>query len=71
MNGMIVGVLQIELGVGDALLYKGAELPHWRDPLGDGNWLQLFVHYVDAAGSHARERYDRRRSLGPVVQGST
>lgn len=63
--------VSIELGVGDALLYKGAKLPHWRDPLSDGNWLQLFVHYVDAMGSHAQEKYDRRRSLGPVAQGST
>ncbi len=34
--------------VGDALLYRGTELPHFRDPLPDGrSSTSLFFHYVD------------------------
>ncbi|MGJ4729260.1 DUF6817 domain-containing protein [Luteimonas sp. SDU101] len=58
----------VDLAVGDVLLYRGTKLPHWRNPLPDGNWLQLFLHYVDADGAYAAERFDRRQSLGPVVK---
>jgi hypothetical protein len=55
----------IELKVGDALLFEGAKLPHWREPLSDGSWLQLFMHYVDANGPHAAQKFDGRRNVGP------
>lgn len=58
-------VERIELAVGDALLFQGADLPHWREPLAEGNWLQLFLHYVDVDGPQAGHRFDGRRHTGP------
>ncbi|WP_160170372.1 hypothetical protein [Xanthomonas cassavae] len=53
------------LDVGDMLLYRGIEVPHWREPLEEGYWLQLFVHYVDASGPYAKRAFDERNSIGP------
>jgi hypothetical protein len=34
--------------IGDALLYRGREIAHFRDPLPEGRTsIQLFFHYVD------------------------
>lgn len=60
--------LCVELGVGDALFYRGCELEHWREPLiaSDGSYLvQLFVHYLDKNGPYYPEfAYDRRPGIG-------
>jgi hypothetical protein len=33
--------------IGDALLYRGCQLPHWRDPLPEGHTsTSIFFHYV-------------------------
>lgn len=49
---------------GDALLYRGTEALHWRDPF-PGRWhLQLFLHYVAADGPHRQEVLDGRSALG-------
>ena len=47
------GVVAADLGIGDAILYRGRELLHYRDPLPDGHQSSsLFFHYVreDFAG---------------------
>lgn len=61
-------VRSIDLAVGDGLLFQGTELPHWREPLEQGHWLQLFLHYVDADGPQAGHRFDGRRSAGPCTR---
>ncbi len=49
---------------GDAILYKGHELVHWRRPLKGKFQLQLFLHYVDANGQFAEQHaYDKRTRL--------
>jgi hypothetical protein len=36
-------------GIGDGLLYRGRELPHWRDRLPEGHMsTSIFFHYVPA-----------------------
>lgn len=55
---------------GDALLYSGCELWHWREPL-DADWrVQLFLHYVRRDGPYAEWELDKRGKLGdpPVVK---
>lgn len=55
---------QINMNVGDAVVYKGCELYHWREKYIEGQWqAQVFLHYVDANGPHAQEKYDRRNKL--------
>ena len=52
------------MNVGDAVVYKGCELYHWREKYIEGQWqAQVFLHYVDANGPHAQEKYDRRNKL--------
>lgn len=56
----------VDLKPGDLLAYRGAEVPHWREPLERGVWVQVFLHYVDANGPFTDYALDRRERLGPV-----
>ena len=59
----------VDLVPGDALVYSGMELWHWREPL-EADWrVQLFLHYVRRDGPNAEWRFDKRAKLGdpPVV----
>jgi hypothetical protein len=49
---------------GDVLLYRGMDMTHWRDAYTGTRLFQVFVHYVDANGPHAGEKFDGRASLG-------
>lgn len=49
---------------GDALIYKGDILPHWRNTYGGQRQLQAFLHYVDKFGKHRDYKYDHRPCLG-------
>jgi hypothetical protein len=55
---------------GDALLYKGIELPHWREPFTGENSAQVFLHYVNQDGQNKEWKYDKRASLStsPVAK---
>ena len=56
---------KIDMQVGDAVLYRGMEVEHWREKYTEGQWqAQVFLHYVDADGPHADQKYDGRESLG-------
>lgn len=72
-NGEVSAIL---MNPGDAVLYKGCERPHWRNPLEDKRNLkskfknffntdivyhhQIFFHYVLANGIRAHFAFDRR-----------
>lgn len=57
-------VARIETNPGDAVLYKGTEMYHWRDEYTQGKWqAQVFLHYVDANGPYRDWIYDKRSSL--------
>ena len=54
---------KINMGVGDAVLYRGIEKHHWRKKF-KGNWqAQVFLHYVDANGPHKEWKFDKRPGL--------
>jgi hypothetical protein len=38
--------VEIILKAGDGVLFKGRELPHWRDKLMEGSALQILFHFV-------------------------
>ncbi len=60
-NGQIV---QIDLGVGDALLYKGTEVMHFRHPMyGQRFQYQAFFHYVRKQGNYSEYKYDIDKRL--------
>ena len=50
---------------GDAVVYKGCEVEHWREPLQHASInAQFMLHYVDADGPYASYKWDSRPSLG-------
>jgi hypothetical protein len=50
---------------GDAVIYKGCEVEHWRIPAEDTDVVvQFILHYVNTVGPHADLKFDRRPSLG-------
>lgn len=57
------GARRVLLGPGDALLYRGIDLPHWREPYGGQQLVQVFLHYVDRRGPHADQKFDGRKTL--------
>tara|TARA_E500000318_G_scaffold874_1_gene1180 strand:+ start:920 stop:1462 length:543 start_codon:yes stop_codon:yes gene_type:complete len=58
-----MGDTPIDMEPGDACIYLGCELNHSRKEF-EGDWhSQAFLHYVDANGPKAKEKFDRRPFL--------
>jgi predicted 2-oxoglutarate/Fe(II)-dependent dioxygenase YbiX len=56
---------EVKMEIGDAVLYRGCDIYHWREAYKEGKWqAQVFLHYVDQNGPHAEWKYDKRKSLG-------
>lgn len=54
----------LTLEKGDAVIYRGIEVEHWREEY-QGDWhSQVFLHYVDKNGPHADFKFDKRIYLG-------
>jgi PKHD-type hydroxylase len=52
---------QLSIDIGDLVMYRGEELPHWREAY-KGKWqTQVFFHYVDANGNNANHANDNAR----------
>jgi len=50
---------------GDACVYRGCEVTHWRDKAVDTVFsIQVMLHYVDKNGPNAGYKFDERVSLG-------
>jgi hypothetical protein len=50
---------------GDAVVYKGCEVPHWREePVGTKLTAQFMLHYVDQNGPFVDYKWDKRPALG-------
>jgi len=54
----------VYLDRGDMLIYKGCEIPHWRETFTGRTWIQLFLHYVDAKGEFSQYKNDGRLMIG-------
>lgn len=49
---------------GDACVYKGCDVLHWRNKAVDTDInVQIMLHYVDKNGPYAGRRFDNRKSL--------
>lgn len=54
--------VNLNLNVGDAVLYLGCIADHWRDkPFKGQNYSQVFLHYVRSNGSNAWAYFDKRQ----------
>ena len=58
-----VGPYDALLSPGDALLYRGIDLFHWREAFQGSRLVQVFLHYVDRNGPHADQKFDGRITL--------
>ena len=53
------------LSPGDAVIYKGCEVTHWRRKLPKGQInVQFMLHYVAKNGFNAEYKFDKRGALG-------
>ena len=46
--------IQVDLKIGDMLIYSGCELEHWREPFEGNVCSQVFLHYNHANGPFAK-----------------
>jgi len=53
----------VELEPGDALIYKGIQIPHWREPFEGERQVQVFLHYVKRDGPYSEFKFDKRPEL--------
>lgn len=60
---LLGGEAEVALRPGDAAIYQGCRVPHWRDRLTGGTQYQLFLHYVRKEGPNAALAFDGRSSL--------
>ena len=54
----------IELDRGDAMIYYGRDLKHWRNNFNGVSQYQIFSHYVYADGKYKDRLFDGRRNIG-------
>lgn len=55
---------ELNLNPGDAAIYLGCEVEHWRDEF-KGDWqAQAFLHYVNKNGDNKNNLLDNRKHLG-------
>jgi len=56
--------VSVQLEPGEAVIYKGREFDHWREPF-EGDWhSQCFLHYVDKEGPYKEFFRDKRMFWG-------
>jgi hypothetical protein len=53
--------IRMSIERGDAVVYKGCEIPHWREANPNPWQIQIFYHFVDADGPLKERAYDGRR----------
>jgi len=62
--------IPIGLEPGDLLLYRGIDVPHWREAFEGDYMAQVFLHYVDQLGPCREWQFDKRDGLRrPPVPG--
>ena len=58
--------IPITLNPGDAMIYLGAEIEHWREKFNGDHYYQVFLHYVLSRGQYAQNYFDRKESRETV-----
>lgn len=52
------------LSEGDAVVYQGNKVHHWRDAFEGQKQFQVFMHYVEAEGEYKDKLFDTRPYIG-------
>jgi hypothetical protein len=58
----LMGVAEVPLEPGQAVLYLGCEVTHWRDAFPGQFYRQMTLHYVRSRGKYASACFDNRTS---------
>lgn len=61
---IFMGGEEIVLNPGDGVIYKGTEIPHWRNEFTGDYYSQVFLHYVKADGKYKDNYKDKRLYFG-------
>lgn len=56
------GATPLRIIKGDAVIYKGTEVAHWREEFQGNYAAQVFLHYVDQQGPYREWRFDKREA---------
>lgn len=57
--------IEVNLNIGDMLVYRGGELEHWREEFEGEDCVQVFLHYNNLKTKNSKENiYDSRPHLG-------
>jgi hypothetical protein len=56
-----MGGKSVSLNKGDAIIYKGCDVEHWREPFNGDYHMQVFLHYVDKHGKYSDYKGDVKR----------
>jgi hypothetical protein len=56
------GATELRITRGDAVLYKGTAVAHWREEFQGNYAAQVFLHYVDQKGPYREWRFDKREA---------
>jgi hypothetical protein len=54
------GITSATLEPGQAVIYLGCELLHWREPFPGQSYQQVFLHYVRSRGKYATACFDNK-----------
>ena len=57
---IFMGGEEVMLDIGDAVIYKGCDIPHWREEFKGDTHTQAFIHYVDQNGKRSWAKDDNR-----------
>jgi hypothetical protein len=58
--------IKTKLEIGEALIYTGRDLPHWRKKFKGDHYVQTFLHYVDSEGPYKEWVFDKRQGLNSL-----
>ena len=56
-------IVSVNLNPGDALLYLGNEIEHWREEYQGEEYVQCFLHYVLSRGKNSNLYFDNSNNL--------
>lgn len=57
----------LKLLPGDAVVYRGAEIRHWRESFEGLRHAGVFLHYVDQNGPYADWKHDKRENFHSII----
>ncbi|MDQ3802401.1 MAG: hypothetical protein M3416_00875 [Acidobacteriota bacterium] len=56
----LTGIKTAVLEPGQAVIYLGCEITHWREPFPGQSYQQMFLHYVRSRGKYATACFDNK-----------